>query len=587
VDLAKELSNEFAAKRLHDKVMTDFASALQQMAGSPGRAVFTVSGAERLGSYDEATGRFPLTGDLMLKQAAAGYRIERRDSKPAACTMGYTGGPEFVQDFKPMHSISLAVSGAERLTHLPVDPSTAESLVKDRGSVSPGVAGKGMVRLELSVEVDGRLGAKPKSGYGHTVEGRIVGARALELPSGRELYVYPASLFAPSTTTAPAAAAPSTSASGAAAPSGSTKAPAAAASGAGIASIPETLEMFDALPLTNSRETLLILKYMPELLNEETVLSLTRTQIGIEQQVRRAIEKLLPRLKSEPEFNKRQPAFLFEWRQASESDPQTANAILGAFINEEPDWSFVKRAPSWDDRFTARIDTFVFGPEPIQWEQMDFAARELGPVYRRFLEQATERTPSKVWFEVGLPVLAYDFKRGALGFVAKGRPGGARDLHDVLSLMHPVSSARLRDLPAGAKAASIYGFPQPVKLPVKRPASSPSGADRPPSVPPQWRERMAQGARASGGGIALDRHLELTGIPMSAEAAESQLRCSSTARARVFIDVQGIEGKTEVPKSGGGPRTSTLFKATVQRVVIVDDKGHILADLAADAFKRR
>jgi len=94
---------------------------------------------------------------------------------------------------------------------MPVDPATAEDLVKNRGNISAsaGPSGKGLVRLELSVEVDGRLGVSPKVGSGVALAARIVAARALEMQSGRELYVFPSSLFDANTSPAPAPSATS------------------------------------------------------------------------------------------------------------------------------------------------------------------------------------------------------------------------------------------------------------------------------------------------------------------------------------------------------------------------------------------
>ena len=584
-DLGKALGNEFAATRLHEEVMSTFAKALAEARSSPPRRVLRISGPERVGTYNFATGRFPLSGDLLLKQAALTLRIDRQASRPMPCSEGSMGGPAIVLEFKPMLAgMQLQVAGTDRLAELPLDRETAEALVKNRSDPSPGMAGKGYVRLELSVEVDGRL-VKSRFGSGTALAGRVVGARALEITTRRELYVFPSSLFAPGTTAStppPAAAAMAGTAPSSAVGPG---APATSAAKADNV-LPATLELHGALPLTAHRGTLLMLRYMPELLSEDVLLGMIKNQIAIEQQARRGMEKQKSMLLRRPEVNKRQPVFAFEWATVAESDRQSADAIVDAFVKEEPDWSFVQRAPGWDDRFQALVDTFVFPSNDAKWEQMDFAARELTTTYRRFLEQGVQRTPTRIWFEVGLPRMAYDFKREALGFVAKGLPGGGRELHDTFALVPPIEPNRREFLPASAAGASVYRFPQIYKLSVRH-ESQPAGAVSAPSVAEQWRSRTAGSIRAGGAAIVLDRHLSLSGLPMSAAKAEQQLGCTSTAKARIFIDVQGVEGKTAVPKSGGGPYTSAMFKAKVERVLIVDDKGHILADLAPDAFPRK
>jgi hypothetical protein len=62
----------------------------------------------------------------------------------------------------------------------------------------------------------------------------------------------------------------------------------------------------------------------------------------------------------------------------------------------------------------------VFSRKNIDGRDAQFAARALTPVYKRHLQMVAAMTPSKLFFDVALPVTGYDFEASAFRFAMPG-----------------------------------------------------------------------------------------------------------------------------------------------------------------------
>ena len=293
---------------------------------------------------------------------------------------------------------------------------------------------------------------------------RVVAARALDPINGR--VVHEDVLFSATQTTAvtpsagvpPTASKPSSSGPTQFAPATASRSPAG----------PE--------PLTRWRVALLTLRHFPELA-DQVILQFTTRLIADEQAIWTRLDQLetTPR----PNVNPKRPRFTYEWQKAIEAQPDFARgALLDLFMKPDADWSFVKREPEWDERFTAAVAAFLFARDKIEGRQAGFAAQELAPVAKQHLEMAVAAAPTNLWFPMKLVPWDYDFAAQAINFRVGEMletPKGWFD--DSYTVMPPSASATANHAPIStvdgpASQAKEFGQASPSQVAPKSGASS-------------------------------------------------------------------------------------------------------------------
>ena len=194
--------------------------------------------------------------------------------------------------------------------------------------------------------------------------------------------------------------------------------------------------------------------------------------------------------------------FIYEWQ--TEADASRTD-LVDVFLRTDADWSFVTREPQWDSSFGAIVDAFLFARKSVEGREASFAAQELVPVYKRHLDTAVAKAPTKLFITLAVPAAAYDFSSKSIRFlqagtnVQQGQPyeGGIELLE---STDHPKFEGLV--LPASARSTANYHlFGAVQSMHRADPPSSNPGVNLNTMSPTQsWRSYFSIGSSSAGEG---------------------------------------------------------------------------------------
>lgn len=382
--------------------------------------------------------------------------------------------------------------------------------------------------------------------------------------------------------------------------------------------IPHTSEitLAKSVPLSSFDMDLLAIRDNPQLIND-IALKLTEAQIQVEQGVWEQIHRRehpmnhMMRPSNGPPFpglNPKRPTFIFEWQKLITERPVLARGpLLNVFLYTNADWSFVKREPGWDPRYRAIVEPFIFSQEAIKGRNPEFAAHELVPVMKQFLKLAASKAPTNYWFDVRLPYFNYDFNAKAIRF----KELGMQKFMATVNLLSPMGGPVFTPPPKSSRDHvgelaptalptinySFYTFDGRYALPPALPETKP-GLDMNMHSPDQgWRDALpTSGASQSGPhpfpnpqGLALDRQLAFSGIPMEAKEAERLMGERSSSgdqvglKARVYIHIDKAALGTTSYEGKGTP--FSIFVARLQKVEILGLHDELIANFGSGRFR--
>ena len=358
--------------------------------------------------------------------------------------------------------------------------------------------------------------------------------------------------------------------------------------------------------LTPFRAALLTIRDNPAVLTDDAMVELTKSQVIAEHNAWESSKRLTARSTGRASYNIPNPnlnpirsSFTFEWQKLMNSDPDFARGpLLNVFMRPDADWSFVKNERGWDEHYDSFVDAFVFPREKVDGRDTRFAAAELAPVYKQFLQLAASKAPTNVWFSVPLPAVAYDFKTRAMRFIKQAQSGGDYlffDKVDLLSLIDGVvfqePPAGSRDwtalLPARARSTANYWIidaRHALRLdeaPLVKPGMKSDSA----SEGPRKAFVLAASSEAipSLSILAFDRQLQLSAISLDARRAEALTNTVPPEwQARVYIEVERAE--LVQWRADRERRKQAMLFARVQKVDIVAKNGELIASLSPEGL---
>jgi hypothetical protein len=363
-----------------------------------------------------------------------------------------------------------------------------------------------------------------------------------------------------------------------------------------------------SVPLTSYAMDLLAIRDNPQLI-DDIALKLAETQIQVEQQVWRQIYSTETYIA----LNPKRPTFMFEWQKLITERPELARGpLLDVFLSPNADWSFVNREPGWDDRYNAIVEPFIFSKEAIEGRNPEFAAHDLLSVMKQFLKLAASKAPTDFWLKVNLPDWQYDFNAKAIRFNKPGTNG----FIPTVNLLRPMSSQVFtpppkssRDyatvLPPSARSTINYGFytfdgrnALPAALPETKPGVEMQSPDQ------RWREALPTSGASPYGphpfpdplGLALDRQLTISEVPMDAKRAERLMNGQSLTgpqkpnsegqvrlKARVCIHVDQVMLGEDFYEGKSTP--FSFLVAHLQKVEILGLHDELIAGFGPERFR--
>ena len=346
-----------------------------------------------------------------------------------------------------------------------------------------------------------------------------------------------------------------------------------------------------AVPLNSYRGFLLTVRDNPQIASQAALLPPTRLQVLAEQKMWMTIQGAVDQATKSPQYdhyklNPKRKTFIYEWQ--TEADASRTD-LVDVFLRTDADWSFVTREPQWDGRFGAIVDAFLFSRKSVEGREASFAAQELVPVYKRHLDAAVAKAPTKLVVTLAVPAAGYDFPSKSIRFlqagtnVQQGRPyeGG-------IELLQTTDHPRFEGLvvPASAHSTANYHlFGAVQSMHRADPPSSNPGVNLNTMSPTQsWRSYFSIGSSSAGEGenipyvevLALDRQLRLTSIPLDPGRAEKIAKAANYATmgtisgltAKAYFDADRVELSYRTV-DGRKARYGVLF-ARLQRIDIMD-----------------
>ena len=299
-------------------------------------------------------------------------------------------------------------------------------------------------------------------------------------------------------------------------------------------------------------------------------------------------------------LNPKRKTFIYEWQ--TEADGSRTD-LVDVFLRTDADWSFVTREPQWDSSFGAIVDAFLFARKSVEGREASFAAQELVPVYKRHLDTAVAKAPTKLFITLAVPAAGYDFSSKSIRFlqagtnVQQGQPyeGGIELLE---STDHPKFEGLV--LPASARSTANYHlFGAVQSMHRADPPSSNPGVNLNTMSPTQsWRSYFSIGSSSAGEGenipyvevLALDRQLRLTSIPLDPARAEKIAKAANYATmgtisgltAKAYFDADRVE-LSHRTVDGRKARYGVLF-ARLQRIDIHGPDNELLASFKPESL---
>ena len=602
--LNMQLQNEITAQNLLNMARAEFKSALAQTKDWPKTARFRLMARASLNPYDAAAGSFPVLpmGPLLASSSSTPLKVPR-DSASQSDT-GFRGPaqswcPAIMRagTFSLPPQFALDITGNEALRSVPMSASAAEAYLNSHPNRD--------VQFEAIVEVGPATMNPSRSQWAIPVTARVIQARAVDPRSGQTIHQYAAGGSAAITqsTGTPDPSAPS------AAPAPANKPSAPTAAAAEAASRPSTSGSASsataAVPLNSYRGFLLTVRDNPQVASQAALLPPTRMQVLAEQKMWTTIQGAVDHSNQSPQYdhyklNPKRKTFIYEWQ--TEADASRTD-LVDVFLRTDADWSFVTRDPQWDARFGAIVDAFLFSRKSVEGRDASFAAQELVPVYKRHLDAAAAKAPTKLFMTLAVPAAGYDFASKSIRFlqagtnVQQGRPyeGGVELLE---STDHPKFEGLL--LPSSARTTANYHlFGAVQSMHRADPPSANPGVNLNVMSPTQsWRSYFSIGSSSAGEGenipyvevLALDRQLRLASIPLDSARAEKIAKASHYATmgtisglsARVYFDADRVELSHRTV--GGRKARYGLLFARLQRIDIHGPDNELLTSFTPDSL---
>lgn len=547
--LIGQMRNEVIADRLKTQMLAEFQQALSQLAGTPRTRAFTFQSWVSLGPYDSGRRTFPIDrassgmlwgGRVRVPRDAAGLRTPEEIQRRPASAFGSFCVADPIRPWKVatigrQPSFEFALQDSEWIQEFPMDPGVAEALLSsdpDR-----------RVTLELQLELG------PVDIPGRPTPARVTAARVMNRADGRVLHVF----RRPNTSQTPIPA----------------ESPVAPRTAAGAVAYTETAGL------------LLTVRDQPQLVTSERLASAIGNQVGAEQTAWRAIDAA--KQSGAYRWNPRKRDFTYEWQSLIETDARLAEGpVLDAFLRAEPDWQFVTRDPSWDARFQAVVEVFMFSRARIEGREPSFAAQELAPVFKRHLDLAVARVPAMFWLDLPIQDLSYDFASRSLQLLS-GTPRRQFGFEAGPDLLPRISDEARVTFPASVGGRVVYGLAGA--------APQQTGRETRPGVPlgaspiTVWRQGWLRIPTPNL--IALDRRLELRPVPMEPARAEPLVKARNASgrsplTARVYITSQRVDLGSATVDRVAEPRAVLL--ATVQKVDVIGPDGQVVATVDAGSL---
>ena len=604
--LNTQLRNEITAQNLLNAARAEFKSALAQTKDWPRTAVFRVAARGSLNPYEAATGSFPVLpmGPLFMSPPNVLLKVPRDAGSQS--DIGLPGPAKgWCHAIMRAGSISLPphfaldITGNEAFRSVPMSASAAEAYLNSHPNRD--------VQFEVIIEVGPAAISPSRSQYAQgsiPIAARVIQARAVDPASGQPIHQY--AVAGPGTTTQ-SASTPTASAS--AAPSPATSKPPTATPVLGEpASRPTSGSASNAtaaVPMNSYRGFLLTVRDNPQIASQAALLPPTRLQVLAEQKMWATIQGAVDQATKSPQYdhyklNPKRKTFIYEWQ--TEADASRTD-LVDVFLRTDADWSFVTREPQWDGRFGAIVDAFLFSRKSVEGREASFAAQELVPVYKRHLDAAVAKAPTKLVVTLAVPAAGYDFPSKSIRFlqagtnVQQGRPyeGG-------IELLQTTDHPRFEGLvvPASAHSTANYHlFGAVQSMHRADPPSSNPGVNLNTMSPTQsWRSYFSIGSSSAGEGenipyvevLALDRQLRLTSIPLDPGRAEKIAKAANYATmgtisgltAKAYFDADRVE-LSHRTVDGRKARYGVLF-ARLQRIDIHGPDNELLTSFTPDSL---
>jgi hypothetical protein len=335
-----------------------------------------------------------------------------------------------------------------------------------------------------------------------------------------------------------------------------------------LASTPANVDTSAAQPLQAGYLNWLVLRDVANLLTDDKLLPILSQEIAQEQQAWTQLDAFLEQQRQAQaagvqrvgascptclKLNPNLPTFTYEWQKLSQDQPALARGpLMDTFIRPDADWSFVKQSPGWDDAYDNIVQTFIFSRASIDGRQPDFAARDLLPVFRGFLEAGAARAPTSFYFDVPLGNPTYDPASSTYRFRDPTNTTSNGTV-DRLDLIPPLTNAPafLAAMPDSTHGMAVFQngsarFAMP-DAPAVSVFNGISKDNKPLALGPrtaQWRQLFSAPGMWIGlgvGSLALDRRLQIPALPVSVSKAEALAKQPGNSfTARVFITADKV-----------------------------------------------
>ena len=283
---------------------------------------------------------------------------------------------------------------------------------------------------------------------------------------------------------------------------------------------------------------LLGFKFLPELYFSDAVLSyLTQQQIRWESEEwdridseKTKIDRVTGKVIGENPI----PTFTFTWAD-TKNDARLKEIYIHHFLGKDLDWSFLKNY-GYDPRKKSIVQLFLLQREKYRNRMPEFAAVELSPVYREFLETILPLIPTSYILRVPVQ-LKYDLHRQEMSF---GTNEMMKELkrNFVFGEMPSKNRGGGMVFPRSLKGQKIYFSPPYNSVIPKTPTSMPGthGGIYTESGPAAlWRKDITSFDTtapkvSTPGFLALDRELKPAPVQVSPSEAEKILRAQNESQ---------------------------------------------------------
>lgn len=455
-EASKEYSaNEFSRRKIEQQVKDAAAKELAASNAWKASGVFRLRWNVRLNEYDFNAQKFPFVPNTFHGQ---NYSIDSSSGEMIPVPRAFLStaaqrefgkdksfAPNFRVNFRPSPLLplqgsyksgasvfGLSIAGLNELTHLPVTPDQAETLLQQLATRDGGRSG------EREVIVEGLVHVGPitiAAGKLQEVPARLLAAHILHPITKRELHRFEIEPTAD-----------------------------AQSSTAATGSVDEIVD--ERVPeMARMRMALLQFREHPELLNAERLAELTRRQVVTEQKVWKQLEEVAQEFKLQQagrstamNLNPKQPIYIYSWRDLKSTRQELANGpLLQIFSGNDRAWSFLREEPNWDDRFKASVAGFLFSRDQVIDQPVESAAVAMQPDVLSFVKKVAEQVPNRLAIPVALSGVTLNSDRTALvvdpRYSSRVTEGGEFKL---LSPIHKPTIGEPREKPG-------VGFPQSVQ----------------------------------------------------------------------------------------------------------------------------